>query len=223
MKAALYARVSTDAQETENQLIDLKRYCQQRSWEFQEFVDHGFSGALDASERPALRALLDAARRRHIGVVLAWDLSRLARSLTQLVGMVNDLRAWGVGLVTVRDSIDTATANGRMVFGLFATIAEFERELIRERVLLGIQRARENGITLGRPRSEFDEGERARMTLLAPELGGLSVRAASRRLGENGIVVSPATVHRWFVKGEIPGVGPVVVSQKPTQKPARAS
>lgn len=155
-RVALYARVSTYQQDTQNQLIELRRYAQARGWEAVEFVDNGLSGALNEEKRPALKAVIEAARKRHVDAVVCWDFSRFARSMRQLVEALDLFRSWGVSFISLREGIDTSTANGRLVFGIFASLAEFERELIRERVNLGLRRARAQGKKLGRPRVAVD-------------------------------------------------------------------
>lgn len=162
-KAAVYARVSTNQQDTQNQLIELRRYCEARGWQAVEFIDNGFSGALEEDKRPALKALMDAARKRQVDTVIVWDFSRFARSMRQLVEALDMFRAWGVSFISLREGIDTSTANGRLVFGIFASLAEFERELIRERVNLGLKRARAQGKQLGRPKVAIDPATAHRM------------------------------------------------------------
>jgi len=162
-KAAVYARVSTNQQDTQNQLIELRRYCEARGWQAIEFIDNGFSGALGEDKRPALKATMDAARKRKVDTVIVWDFSRFARSMRQLVEALDLFRAWGVSFISLREGIDTSTANGRLVFGIFASLAEFERELIRERVSLGLRRAQAQGKQLGRPKASIDPATAHRM------------------------------------------------------------
>src|SRR6185295_12079296 len=127
-KVALYARVSTNQQDTQNQLIELRRYAKARGWEAAEFVDNGLSGALSEDKRPALKAAMDTARKRQVDAMIVWDFSRFARSMRQLVEALDLFRAWDVSFISLREGIDTSTANGRLVFGIFASLAEFERE-----------------------------------------------------------------------------------------------
>ena len=148
----IYARVSTSIQSTENQLLELRRYVKARGWKAIEYIDEGISGIKTENQRPALNSLMKAARRRQIDSVVVWDFSRFARSMRQLVDALDSFRAWGISFISLREGIDTTTANGRLMFGIFASLAEFERELIRERVLLGLNRARKLGKKLGRPR-----------------------------------------------------------------------
>jgi len=174
---ALYARVSTVGQDTENQLIELRRYVQARGWNAVEFVDRGISGAKGEDKRPALKSLMDAARKKQVDAVLCWDFSRFARSMRHLVEALDLFRAWGIAFISLREGIDTTTANGRLMFGIFASLAEFERELIRERVLLGLAKARTIGKRLGRPRVPVDTEKAIEL-----KARGLGIRAIARLL-----------------------------------------
>jgi DNA invertase Pin-like site-specific DNA recombinase len=177
-KVGIYARVSTNQQDCENQLIELRRFSEARGWQVIEFVDKGMSGTLDENKRPALNLLLDAARKRKIDGVLVWDFSRFARSMRQLVEALDKFRTWNVAFISLREGVDTTTANGRLMFGIFASLAEFERELIRERVLLGLNRARKAGKVLGRPKLAVDQGKVVKLMA-----DGQSHRAIARMLG----------------------------------------
>lgn len=195
--AGIYARVSTkNRQDAENQLIELRRYCAARGWNATEFVDRGLSGSLDQDGRPALKALMDAARKRQLDAVIVWDFSRFARSMRQLVDALDLFRSLGVAFISQREGIDTSTANGRLIFGIFASIAEFEKELIRERVLLGLQKARAKGRMPGPRRNPVDLEK-----LRQGADKGLSLRSLARSFG-----VSKDTV-RTLLKASGVGVG----------------
>src|SRR5438128_5952353 len=170
MTAAIYARVSTLDQDPTAQLEHLRTYCRARGWEVREYVDHGASGA--KQRRPGLDALLQAVRRRTVGVVVCTKLDRLARSLAQLVALGGEFRALGIDLVVLDQAIDTTTSAGRAMFGMLAVFAEFERDLIRERVSAGVQRAKAAGARIGRPRAQVSGEE-----VLALREAGLSYRA----------------------------------------------
>jgi DNA invertase Pin-like site-specific DNA recombinase len=156
MKAALYARVSTHtSQSPEMQIAELRDYCQRRSWEIAgEYVDVGVSGAKE--RRPQLDRLLVDCRKRGVDAVVVYRYDRFARSLRQLVNALCEFEALGIQFVSLHEGVDTSTPNGRLVFGIFASIAEFERELIRERVRSGLAVARAKGKRLGRPRAHVD-------------------------------------------------------------------
>jgi DNA invertase Pin-like site-specific DNA recombinase len=190
LRAGLYARVSTAEQTPDNQLAVLRDFAAARAWVATEFVDHGISGAKE--RRPALDALLEAARRRKIDVVVCTKLDRLARSTHHLVTLVKELETLGVDLVVLDQAIDTTTPSGRLLFHVLAAIAEFERDLIRDRVIAGIKRARAQGRRLGRPRRHHVDADRARALLTE----GMSLRAAARSLG-----VHPSAVSRALAMG----------------------
>jgi putative DNA-invertase from lambdoid prophage Rac len=185
MRAGVYARVSTADQHCENQLVELRRYCEARGWAItREYVDQGVSGAKES--RPALDELAKDAKRRRFDVLVVWRLDRLGRNLRHLILLLDDLQATGVAFVSLSEGIDATTPAGRLQLHVLGAIAEFERERIRERVKAGLSRVRGKGQRLGRPQRDVPE------SLLAP-VRGLPVREAAKRLG-----VSPATAHRWL-------------------------
>jgi DNA invertase Pin-like site-specific DNA recombinase len=177
MKAALYARVSTHAGQDPNvQLRELRELCQRRGWDVGGvFTDVGISGTKE--RRPQLDRLLADCRKRLFDVVAVYRYDRFARSVRQLVNALAEFDALGIQFVSLHEGVDTSTPNGRLVFGIFATIAEFERELIRERVRSGLAAARARGKRLGRPRRPIDVGQLAEM-----RAQGRSWRAISREL-----------------------------------------
>jgi DNA invertase Pin-like site-specific DNA recombinase len=144
------------------QLIELRAYCEKRGWEtVGEFVDVGISGAKE--RRPALDRLLVLCRKRAVDAVVVYRYDRFARSLRQLVNALEEFRALGIDFVSLHEGVDTSTPNGRLVFGIFATIAEFERELIRDRVRSGQAAAKAKGKVLGRPKVLVDLTKIARL------------------------------------------------------------
>ena len=150
MKAvAIYGRVSTQEQNAAMQLEELRAYCQRRQWTVaEEFIDSGVSGSKES--RPALNRLLADAKRRKFDAVLVYRYDRFARSLRQLVNALCEFDSLGIHFVSLHEGVDTSTPNGRLVFGIFASIAEFERELIRGRVRSGLAAAKARGVQLGR-------------------------------------------------------------------------
>jgi len=185
-RAACYSRCSTSEQSVDGQLEALRAYATARGWRATEYVDAGVSGARE--RRPGLDALLQAVRRRQVDVVVCTKLDRLARSVRHLVTLGEEFRALGVELVVLDQAVDTTTSGGRALFGMLAVFAEFERDLIRERVIAGIRRAKAQGRRFGRPRLHHVDPERAR-ALLAQ---GLSLRAVARTLGTHATTVSRA-------------------------------
>lgn len=155
MRVVLYGRVSTAEQSAAMQIEELRAYCVRRQWEVvEEFIDAGISGSKES--RPALNRLLADAKRRKFDAVLVYRYDRFARSLRQLVNALAEFDALGIHFVSLHEGVDTSTPNGRLVFGIFASIAEFERELIRGRVRSGLAAARARGQQLGRPRVTVD-------------------------------------------------------------------
>src|SRR5664279_615049 len=153
MNAALYARVSTrdKGQDPEMQLTELREFAAKRGWQVVgEFVDVGVSGSKDS--RPQLDAMMRLAKARKLDVIAVWKLDRFGRSLRHLVDALAELKAVGCAFVSLRDNLDLTTPAGRMMFHVIGAMAEFERELIRERVRAGLAHARSKGQKLGRPR-----------------------------------------------------------------------
>src|SRR3954465_10060888 len=157
-RVALYLRVSTTEQTTRNQRRELKAVADRHGWEIVKvFEDAGISGA---KGRDGLEERLKAVARREFDMVAAWSVDRLGRSLMDLLGLLKELHAKGVDLFLHQQGLDTSTPSGRAMFQMLGVFAEFERAMIRERVLAGIARAREDGTQLGRPRiEETDAGK----------------------------------------------------------------
>lgn len=150
-RVALYARVSTSdkGQDPNLQLIPIKEYCKAREWQVAgEYIDIGQSGAKD--RRPALDRLLNDARKRKIDCIIVWKLDRWGRSLKNLINSLSELQSLGVAFVSYQENIDMSTPAGKMMFHIIGAMAEFERELIRERVKAGIENARRKGRRFGR-------------------------------------------------------------------------
>ena len=187
MKVALYTRVSTNHQTSENQTLDLRRVAAARGWQIvTEFVDEGISGSKGRDSRPALDAMLKAATRREFDLVAVWSVDRLGRSLQHLVETVNDLHAVGVNLYLHTQSLDTSTPSGKLMFSVFGSLAEYERAQIRERVIAGLNRARANNVRLGRPTNVTPSVKSA---VVALRDAGHSIRhiAKSLRIGTGSV------------------------------------
>jgi len=185
-RLALYARASGTDQRPEVQLAPLRAYATRRGGEAREFIDHGISGAKD--RRPGLDRMMEAARRREITAVVVTKLDRIARSVRHLTQLAGELETLGVDLVVLDQAIDTGTPSGRLLFHVLGAIAEFERDLIRERTQAGLAAARRRGKRLGRP-SALDAAQRQRLRRLWK--AGRSQRHIARVLD-----VSKGTVHR---------------------------
>jgi DNA invertase Pin-like site-specific DNA recombinase len=164
MNVALYARVSTKdkGQDPEMQLTELREFAVKRGWQVVgEFVDVGVSGSKDS--RPQLDAMMRLAKTRKLDVIAVWKRDRFGRSLRHLVDALAELNAVGCAFVSLRDNLDLTTPAGRMTFHIVAAMAEFERELIRERVKAGLAHARSKGQRLGRPKVKRERDKDAKI------------------------------------------------------------
>jgi DNA invertase Pin-like site-specific DNA recombinase len=157
MRAVLYGRVSTanNGQDVTMQIREFHEFCKNRGWNVtDEYVDAGISGSKDS--RPELNRLMADAKRRKFDAVIVYRFDRFARSTRHLVNALAEFNALGIQFVSMHEGVDTTTPNGRLVFGIFASIAEFERELIRDRVRSGLRNAKAKGKRLGRPRTNVN-------------------------------------------------------------------
>lgn len=155
-RVGIYCRVSTSDQSVEIQSSELEQFAAARGWVIAEtFVDHGYTGKNTA--RPSLKRLLDAASKRKVDIVLVWKLDRFARSLGDLINMIQSLNERGVEFVSLRDNIDLTTSQGRLMLHMLGAFAQFERDLIVSRVRAGLEHAKRKGQRLGRPKRRNDE------------------------------------------------------------------
>jgi DNA invertase Pin-like site-specific DNA recombinase len=185
MKTAIYARVSTDEQTTDNQLIKLKQVAERNGWEVQAIYADAISGA--KSKRPELDKLMKSVMRKEVDMVMVWSVDRLGRSLQHLTTLLSDIESKGIDLYLHQQNIDTSTPSGKMLFQLLGVFAEFERSMIRERVMAGLDRARSQGKKLGRPPVPpitVDKIKRLREE-------GLSLRKIAKQVG-----ISTSKVHQ---------------------------
>lgn len=179
-RVALYARVSTDRQDTENQLSELRAVAERMGWEIAaEYVDQGISGAKGRDQRPQFDAMLKAATKREVDVIASWSVDRLGRSLQHLVEFLDEIHGKRVDLYLHQQGIDTTTAGGKALFQMCGVFAEYEREMIRERVHAGLNRARAAGKTLGRPKV----GQAIEAKVRALRSQGKGMIAISRAVG----------------------------------------
>jgi DNA invertase Pin-like site-specific DNA recombinase len=191
-RIAIYARVSTASQTTINQLLDLRQTAQRMGYTIvAEFVDNGISGAKSRCDRPALDQMLKQATQRRFDMILCWDISRLGRSLQNLVEILTELQSLKIDLFFQQQGLDTSTSSGRMMFSVFGALAEYERELIRERVIAGQQRAKAQGIKLGRP-SKMNDGLRTAIKLLREKGVGIKQIAAQCQVGIGSVYAALA-------------------------------
>src|SRR5271170_8424535 len=175
-RVGLYARVSTFDQHTiPLQIRALREYAARRGWTIAMQVKEVGSGA---AQRELREKLLDAARRREIDVVLVWRLDRWGRSVADLLATLQELDHLGVGFVSLTEALDLTTPSGRAMAALLAVFAEFEREILRERVRAGLAHARQNGQRLGRPQTAALRTSQVRKLYRA----GVSKAEIARRL-----------------------------------------
>ena len=171
-RVALYLRVSTDGQTTENQRLELTAVASRAGWEIIDiYEDQGISGAKGRDQRPAFDRLLKDAARRRFDLIAAWSVDRLGRSLQHLVGFLEDVHQLGVDLYLHQQGIDTTTPAGKALFQMLGVFAEFERAMIRERVHAGLNRARAQGKRLGRPRIAPQTEQAVRAALRTGDAG----------------------------------------------------
>lgn len=154
MKAAIYARCSTNKQDLDMQLFDLRDFCNRNSYEiFKEYTDIE-SGSKE--QRNGLNQLMEDAHKKLFDIVLVWRFDRFSRSLKQLVTSLEYLRSKGIKFISYNDNIDTTTPVGEAMFGMVGVMAQFERRIIQERVRAGLNKARAKGKKLGRPNAQVN-------------------------------------------------------------------
>jgi DNA invertase Pin-like site-specific DNA recombinase len=196
-RIAIYLRVSTSKQDTENQLRELIAVAERSGWEVVGiYEDAGISGAKGRDQRPGLDAMMKAVNAKEFDLVAAWSVDRLGRSLTDLLGVLQGLHEKGVDLFLHQQGLDTSTTAGKAMFQMLGVFAEFERGIIRERVNAGLARARAKGIKLGRRRVEPAVEAR----ILELKAGGDGILKIGRTLGVGTSVVQrvfrEALVHK---------------------------
>ena len=177
LRVGLYARVSTHDQKTlPLQLLAMRDYAKKRSWAVAVEVKDVRSGA---TTRPQREKLIEAARRREIDLVLVWRLDRWGRSLVDLVNTLQELNALDVGFVSLCEALDLTTPSGRALAWMLAVFAEFDRDILRDRVKAEIDQARKDGKPHGRPMTAGKLVEEMKQL----RKDGLSKREITKRLG----------------------------------------
>ncbi len=187
MRIGVYARVSTlNGQNPETQLLELREYASHRRWQIEgEYVDVGVSGS--KCSRPSLNRLMAHAHQRRFDGILVWKLDRFGRSLRHLVTALAELEALGITFVSLKDNWDLSTPSGRLMFQIVGAMAEFERELCRERIRAGMRRRRLEGLALGRAPIQVDHSK-----LVTDRVSGMSLTQVAKKYS-----VSRASVVRW--------------------------
>ena len=195
-RVAIYLRVSTSKQDTQNQLRELSAVGERSGWEvWKVYEDAGISGAKGRDKRPGLDAMLKAVNAKEIDIVATWSVDRLGRSLTDLLGILQGLHDKGVGLYLHQQGLDTSTTAGKAMFQMLGVFADFERGIIRERVNAGLARARANGTKLGRRRVAPD----VEAQILELKASGAGILKIGRKLG-----VGTSVVQRVFKQEQVP-------------------
>ena len=185
-RVAIYLRVSTSKQDTDNQRRELESVAERSGWEIVKvYEDAGISGAKGRDKRPGLDAMMKAVNAKEFDMVAAWSVDRLGRSLTDLLGILQGLQDKGIDLFLHQQGLDTSTTAGKAMFQMLGVFAEFERGIIRERVNAGLARAKARGTKLGRRRVKPSVEERIR-ELRAQGEGILKI---ARKLGIGTSVV----------------------------------
>jgi DNA invertase Pin-like site-specific DNA recombinase len=175
-RAALYLRVSTDNQTVDNQRLALEQVAKHRGWTIVEtYVDHGISGAKARDQRPAFDQLCADATRGKFDVIMAWSIDRIGRSVQHVSSFIAEMDALGVKQYYDQQVIDTSTPAGKAMIHMCVVFSEFERSMIRERVMAGLDRARKNGTRLGRPKLHAQITKRIEKALVKGDMGMIGI------------------------------------------------
>ena len=187
---SIYARVSTDRQTTDLQLNELRDFVRRSGWTiYQEFIDEGYSGS--NTNRPAFSEMMEQAKKRRFDTLVVWKLDRLGRSLKDLINTLDELGSLGIDFISYDNKLDTTTPSGRLVFNVIGAVAEFEKDIIRERVKAGLAAAKARGKRLGRPPAPSYLSDKAKEL----RSKGLSYRKIAKKL-----TVSEGSVRNWIKK-----------------------
>ena len=194
MKVALYCRVSTSTKEqtTENQRLELKSYCDRMNYEIVKIYEDEVSGAKSREKRPAYNELCKDAFLKKFDAIIGWDVSRFGRSMKEFVSFLSDMDDKGIGVIAVKNGLDTVSSSGRMMMKLIGVLEEWNREMLIERTNAGLARTVANGTKLGRKKITNDT-----MTAQIIELRNSK---KSIRTIASGVGVSTATVQRELKK-----------------------
>jgi DNA invertase Pin-like site-specific DNA recombinase len=176
-KAAIYVRVSTADQHVESQLYDLREFAAQRGFDIvKEYQDCGISGR--RARRPGLDALIADARRKQFSTILIAAFDRVARSVKHFLQVMDEFDALGITLISRRENVDTSGPMGRLFLTIIGSIAELEADLIRERVLAGMRRAKLEGVRIGRAPMNLD-----RTAIVRDRLSGMTLTTVAKKWG----------------------------------------
>ena len=193
-RCAIYCRVSTSTkdQTTENQLRELTDYCDRMGFEIVKVYEDEISGAKTREKRPAYNELCKDAFLKRFDVVIAWDVSRFGRSLKEFVSFLADMDDKGIGVVAVKNGLDTSSSTGRMMMKMIGVMEEWNREMLVERTRAGLARTRANGTKLGRKKIT---NPKMTAQIISLRDANKSIRAIAKEVG-----VSTATIQRELRK-----------------------
>lgn len=175
MRIAIYARVSTDEQNTQTQINECVAYCQARGWEHVIFADQGISGT--KTSRPEFDKMLEQAKAGDFQAVMVWRFDRASRSTMHLLSLLDDLRKMNIDFISIREQVDTSTAAGKLMFTMISAFAQFERDSISDRTKAAMRRLKSEGKQVGRSQ----EIDRSAVIELANK--GLKAPAIAQKLG----------------------------------------
>ena len=193
-RVCVYARVSKTSQSVERQISELEIVAARNEWEIVDrYIDHGISGAKGRNARPELDRMMKDSTKRKFDVVMVWSIDRLGRSLQNLMEILNDLKSKNIDLYMDQQAIDTTTPTGSLMFSLLGAFSEFEREMIRERVVSGLDNARKKGRIGGRPTNLTEE---IRSKILELKVAGISIRKIKDECS-----VGTATIYKVLREG----------------------
>ena len=193
-RVCVYARVSKTSQSVERQISELEIVAARNDWEIVDrYIDHGISGAKGRDQRPELDRMMKDSTKRKFDVVMVWSIDRLGRSLQNLMEILNDLKSKNIDLYMDQQAIDTTTPTGSLMFAMIGAFSEFEREMIRERVVSGLDNARKKGRIGGRPSNLTDE---IRSKILEMKVAGGSIRKIKDECS-----VGTATIYKVLREG----------------------
>ena len=188
-KACVYARCSTSDQQVSNQLIEVRDHCSKMGWEIvKEYIDEGLSGTLSRDKRPAFNEMIKDGYRKKFDSVVCWDISRLGRSMKELIMFLSDMKDRDIGICSLRQGFDTSTSMGSIMYQFVGILSEWEASMISERTLAGLERAKREGKTLGR-RKVTNDTMTAKIIELRSE--NKSLRAIASEVG-----VSTGTIRK---------------------------
>ena len=191
-KAALYLRTSHSDRTTENQRRELRKAAKRAGWTIAAvYEDNGVSGAKGRDGRPGFDQMLKDANRRELKIIMAWSVDRLGRSLQHLVGFLEEVHALDIDLYLHVQGMDTTTPAGRALFQMLGVFSEFERAIIRERIMAGLARAKAQGKAIGRPKVNGQVEKK----VLKLRAGGMGIKRVAKEAG-----VAVGTVYRILGK-----------------------